>query len=128
MTPRWCWYLSLFVILAMVAGIAQALAGVRIAGDPELFSEAVQIEFADMNQTFGEFGCERQVFQNPPSLHEIVKKYGEPDRSEEIDVVVGVGTDEQRATLIFSYYGDIGFGVRPDDSNQMVIRIKRREE
>ena len=34
---------------------------------------------------------------------------------------------ERPATLVFYYYGDVGFGVLPDDSEQLVVRVKRRE-
>ena len=106
----------------------QAPDGATIVGDPELFSSAVRAEFVDMNERFGDLGFELEVFQDPPSLSEITSKYGEPKRSEEVDVTLGLGADQRRAVLVFAYFGDIGFGVLPDDRDQVVLRIKRREE
>ena len=109
-------------------GNTQAPDGAHIASDPALFSAAVRAEFVDMNQTFAELGFELEVFQQPPSLADITSKYGDPDRSEDVDVMLGLGADQRRAVLSFAYYGDIGFGVRPDDPDQAVVRIKRRGE
>ncbi len=54
-------------------------------------------------------------------------KYGEPDRAEDVDVVLGYGASERDATLTFHFYGDVGFGVLPDDPERFVVRVKRRE-
>ena len=109
-------------------GNAEPPDGARIAADPALFSEAVRAEFADMNERFGELGFELEVFQMPPTLSEITSKYGNPERTEELKIPLGFGADEPAVSVVFSYYGEFGFGVRAGDSEQTVIRIKRREE
>lgn len=81
-----------------------------------------------MNETFADFGFEIEVIEGEqPTLAAIIAKYGDPDRSDEVEVVLGYGGNERPATLVFYYYGDVGFGVLPDDSEQLVVRVKRRE-
>ena len=109
-------------------GWAQDGAGALIADDSELFSVGLRTEFQEMNETFADFGFEIEVIEGEqPALAAIVAKYGDPDRSDEVEVVLGYGASERPATLVFYYYGDVGFGVVPDDSEQLVVRVKRRE-
>lgn len=115
-------------VIAGPVGHVQLLDGTRIASDPDFFSEAVRLEFADLNERFAELGFELEVFQRPPALNEIIAKYGNPERTEELKIPLGVGTDELPVSVVFSYYGEIGFGVRTGDLEQIVVRIKRRED
>ena len=43
-------------------------------------------------------------------------------------MTLGFGEREARATLRFYYYGDVGFGVLPDDPDEVILRVKRRED
>ena len=121
--------LLVLAIIVLTGSFPRAQDGAGIADDPELFSERFRAEFRDMNATFAEFGFEIDVFEEPrPSLATIAMKYGEPDRSDEVAVVLGTGAEERRVTLTFYYYEDVGFGVLPDDPDQRVLRVKRRED
>jgi hypothetical protein len=81
-----------------------------------------------MNDTFADYGFEIEVIKGEQrALSAITAKYGDPDRSDDVDVVLGLGANERPATLVFFYYGAVGFGVLPDDSQQLVVRVKRRE-
>jgi len=112
-----------------MAARGQASDGFQIANDGALFSPRFRAEFEDMNETFGEFGFELEVLEGEqPPLDAITATYGEPRGSDEVEVILGVGDREVRATLRFYYYGDVGFGVLPSDADQRVVRVKRREE
>ena len=120
---------GLCVCLAVVWARAQTQDGARIIGDGALFSSEFLAAFVDMNETFGDFGFEVETREGERvGFPAITAKYGEPEDSEDVEVVLGFGNTETRATLRFFYYGDIGFGVRPDDPDKLVIRVKRREE
>lgn len=116
------------VFLVPTLGWAQDGAGALIAGDGELFSVGLRAEFQEMNETFADFGFEIEVIQGEqPTLAAIIAKYGDPDGSDEVEVVLGYGQHERPATLVFYYYGEVGFGTLPDDVEQLVVRVKRRE-
>ena len=67
-----------------------------------------------MNETFADFGFEIEVIEGEqPTLAAIIAKYGDPDRSDEVEVVLGYGGNERPATLVFYYYGDVGLGSCP---------------
>ena len=118
----------LLVTLCLVPSVESAQDGALIADDSELFSNGLRTEFQEMNETFADFGFEIEVIEGEqPTLAAIIAKYGDPDRSDEVEVVLGYGGNERPATLVFYYYGDVGFGVLPDDSEQLVVRVKRRE-
>ena len=103
--------------------------GFDIAMDPSLFSSRFRTEFEDMNRTFGEFGFELEVLNGEqPRLSDVVAKYGPAPETDEIEVMLFVGDRETRATLRFYYYGDVGFGVRPDDADGLIVRAKRKED
>ena len=129
-----CRGLVLLAVITMVSvvggriGNVQPSDGAEIASDPELFSPAVRAEFADMNERFAGFGFEIEVFQMPPSLGEITSKYGDHERIEQLKIPLGFWPNERVVSVVFSYYGAIGFGVRVGDPEQTVIRIKRRDE
>ena len=81
-----------------------------------------------MDETFAEFGFELGVIEGEqPSLATITDKYGEPDREDEVEVIIGFGDRKRRETLTFYYFRDVGFGVRPADPEQLVLVVKRRE-
>ena len=121
-------FVALLVCAAMVRAPAQTPDGVGIVGDLELFSTEFLAAFVDMNETFGDFGFEVETLEaERVGFDDITAKYGEPEESENIEVVLGFGNTETRATLRFFYYGDIGFGVKSDDPQKLVIRVKRRE-
>ena len=112
----------------LVPTLGWAQSGAVIADDAELFSVGLRAEFREMNDTFAELGFEIEVLHGEqPTLGVIITKYGDPDRSDDVEVVLGYGANERAATLTFHYYGDVGFGVLPGDSEQLVVRVKRRE-
>ena len=114
--------------LCLVPVLVWAQNGAAIADDAELFSARFRIEFQEMNDLFADLGFEIEVINGEqPTLGTITTKYGDPDRSDDVEVVLGYGATERPATLTFYYYDDIGFGVLPDDSEQFVVRVKRRE-
>ena len=116
------------VTVCLVPTLGWAQDGALIANDGELFSTRFLAAFQEMNDTFADYGFEIEVAEGEqPVLSAITAKYGDPDRSDEVDVVLGFGANERPVTLVFFYYGDVGFGVRPDDSQQLVVRVKRRE-
>jgi hypothetical protein len=112
----------------LVPTLGWAQDGALIANDGELFSARFRTAFQEMNDTFSDYGFEIEVVEGEqPALSAITAKYGDPDRSDDVEVVLGYGANERPATLVFFYYGDVGFGVLPDDSQQLVVRVKRRE-
>lgn len=112
----------------LASGLAVGQDGFAIADDPTLFSERFRVEFREMNETFAEYGFELEVIEGErPSLAAITAKYGEPDREDDVEVIIGFGAREERETLTFYYFRDIGFGVRPADPEQLVLFVKRRE-
>ena len=118
----------MLAVLCLVPTLGWAQDGAVIADDSELFSARFRIEFREMNDLFGEIGFEIEVIDGKqPTLGAISTKYGPPDRSDDVEVVLGYGATERPATLTFHYYNDVGFGVLPDDSEQFVVRVKRRE-
>ncbi len=115
-------------VLLLASGLASGQNGAEIANDPAMFSERFRVEFREMNETFAEFGFELDVIEGErPSLAAITDKYGEPDREDEVEVIIGFGDRERRETLTFYYFRDVGFGVRPADPEQRVLVVKRRE-
>ena len=119
---------AMTVVLLLASGLALGQAGAEIADDPAMFSERFRVEFRDMNETFTEFGFELGVIEGKrPSLATITDKYGEPDREDEVEVIIGFGDRQRRETLTFYYFRDVGFGVRPADREQLVLVVKRRE-
>ena len=115
-------------VLLLVSGLASGQDGFEIADDPTLFSERFRVEFREMNETFSDFGFELEVIEGErPSLAAITTKYGEPDRRDDVEVIVGFGAREKRETLTFYYFRDVGFGVRPADPDLLVLFVKRRE-
>ena len=115
-------------VLLLASGLALGQDGIEIANDPTMFSERFRVEFTEMNETFAEFGFELDVIEGErPSLAAITDKYGEPDREDEVEVIIGFGANERRETLTFHYFRDVGFGVRPADPEQLVLVVKRRE-
>ena len=116
------------VTLCLVSTLGWAQDGALIADDGELFSVRFRTAFQEMNDTFAEFGFEIEVAEGEqPALGAITAKYGDADRSDVVEVVLGYGANERPTKLVFFYYGDVGFGVLPDDSQQLVVRVKRRE-
>lgn len=115
------------VAVLLVFGLLSGQDGADIANDPTLFSETFRAEFSEMNQIFADFGFELEVIGERPPLSAIIDKYGEPARNEDVDVVLGSRDGEARVTLTFYYFRDIGFGVRPDDADRLVMMVKRRE-
>ena len=119
---------ALTVVLLLASGLASGQDGAEIADDPAMFSERLRVEFRDMNETFAEFGFELDVIEGErPSLATITGKYGEPDREDEVEVIIGFGDRERRETLTFYYFRNVGFGVRPTDPERRVLVVKRRE-
>ena len=115
-------------VLLLVSGLASGQDGFEIADDPTLFSERFRVEFREMNETFSDFGFELEVIEGErPSLAAITTKYGEPDRRDDVEVIVGFGAREKRETLTFYYFRDVGFGVWPADPDLLVLFVKRRE-
>lgn len=119
------WFL---VGMAFVTLRAQTPEGALIVGDRELFSGEFQEAFAEMNGTFGDFGFELEVREAERfGFARIATKYGDPDDTEDVEVTIDVAGRDTRATLRFFYFRDVGFGVRPDDPDQLVVRVKRKE-
>lgn len=119
---------ALTVVLFLASGLTSGQDGAEIADDPTMFSERFRVEFRDMNETFAEFGFELGVIEGErPSLATITDKYGEPDREDEVEVIIGFGDTERRETLTFYFFRNVGFGVRSTDPEQLVLVVKRRE-
>ena len=115
-------------VLLLATGLAQSQDGEEIARDPRMFSERFRTEFGEMSQRFAEFGFELDVLEGErPSLAAIIVAYGQPDTEEEVDVIIGFSDREERETLTFHYFREIGFGVRPSDPEQLVLVVKRRQ-
>lgn len=113
--------------LFFITGLGQGQDGEEIAYDPKMFSERFRSEFEEMTERFAEFGFELDVLENEqPSLVAITDAYGQPDAEEEVDVIIGFRDREETETLVFYYFHQIGFGVRPSDPEQLVIVVKRR--
>ena len=116
-------------VLLFASSLASGQTGAAIADDPRIFSERFRAEFRNMNETFAEFGFELEVIESErKSLTVITETYGEPDDDEEVDVIVALGGREARDRLTFYYFGEIGFGVRPADPEQLVLVVKRRAQ
>ena len=115
-------------VMLLTSGLSSGQDGVAIADDPAMFSERFRVEFREMNETFADFGFELDVIEGErPSLAAIIDKYGDADREDEVEVIIGFGPGETRETLTFHYFRDVGFGVRPADPEQLVLVVKRRE-
>ena len=122
--------LTVYTLVApcLVPAPGWAQDGAVIAAAAELFSARFRTEFQEMNDLFAEFGFEIEVIEGEqPTLGAITAKYGASDRLDDVDVVLGYGASERPATLTFYYYNDVGFGVLPDDAEQLVLMVKRRE-
>jgi len=121
---------GLVVILVVASAAAlPAQDGADIARDPDLFSPAFRQEFEEMDRLFREFGFELDVFDGMrPTLPAVIATYGEPERTEDLEVTLAADDGERQVTLTFHYYDDVGFGVRPDDAEQVILRVKRRED
>ena len=96
--PAACLLVTLYLMTSVVSGQDGAL----MADDSELFSNGLRTEFQEMNETFADFGFEIEVIEGEqPTLEAIIAKYGDPERSDEVEVVLWYGGNERPATVVF---------------------------
>lgn len=120
--------LGLLVMTGSSGGAQTRADGFDIADDASLFSDRFRVEFEDMNATFGDFGFELEIRDGEqPRMSEVRARYGPADETDDVEVILFLDDREVRATLRFHYYGEVGFGVRPDDPDGPIVRVKRRE-
>lgn len=116
--------------------------GLMISADPDLVPERAKLAYAEMLRTRRTFGTGWVLFNRGPKLSwpEIVKRYGEPERTERNRLMSGkfvlsrsgLEPDLFDGSVIVHYYGPVGFARKPgrDRAFGIVMQVdtgKRKE-